>query len=196
MYRPDTRPGNHKAGLLTFWLKQIAPDSARTNMKQAIAGVAPSQLQEVTVTIEWPTIAATGLGRFLGRLYGIKAGFWIFTVGRLFMALTWPIGLFLFFWMLAPWNVQRYRLTNRRVVVEAGAKFRPQQYCDLDRFDNIEIEVRPGQVWYPAGDMVFKLGQVETLRLVGVGYPEAFRATCLKSHLSFVGVRKAVAAEA
>jgi hypothetical protein len=165
-------------------------------MKQAIAGVAPSQLQEVTVTIEWPTIAATGLGRFLGRLYGIKAGFWIFTVGRLFMGLTWPIGLFLFFWMLAPWTVQRYRLTNRRVVVEAGAKFRPQQYCDLDRFDNIEIEVRPGQAWYPAGDMVFKLGQVETLRLVGVGYPEAFRATCLKSHLSFVGVRKAVAAEA
>ncbi|HTQ38492.1 MAG TPA: PH domain-containing protein [Pirellulales bacterium] len=163
-------------------------------MKQAIAGVAPSQLQEVTVTIEWPTIAATGLGRFLGRLYAIRAGFWIFTLGRLFMGLTLPIGLFLFFWMLAPWNVRRYRLTNRRVIVEAGAKFKPEQFVDLNRFDAIAIEVRPGQGWYPAGDMIFKLGPVETLRLAGVGYPEAFRATCLKAHQAYVGVRKAVGA--
>jgi hypothetical protein len=163
-------------------------------MKQAIAGVAPSQLSEVTATIEWPTIAATGIGRFLGRLYEIRAGFWIFTLGRLFMLLTLPIGLVLFFWMLAPWNVRRYRLTNRRVVVEAGSKFRPEQYVDLDRFDAIAIEVRPGQAWYPAGDMLFKLGPVETLRLVGVGYPEAFRATCLKAHQAYVGVRKALGA--
>ncbi len=163
-------------------------------MRQAIAGIAPSQLQEVTVTIEWPTIAATGIGRCLGRLYQIRAGVWIITLGRLFMGLTLPIGLFLYFWMLAPWNVRRYRLTNRRVVVEAGPKFKPQQYADLDHFDRIDIEVRPGQAWYPAGDMVFKLGQVETLRLVGVGYPEAFRATCMKAHQAFVGVRKAVAA--
>jgi hypothetical protein len=80
------------------------------------------------------------------------------------------------------------------VVVEAGGNFKPQQYADLDHFDSIVIEVRPGQAWYPAGDMIFKLGQVETLRLVGVGYPETFRATCLKAHQSFVGVRKAVGA--
>ncbi len=165
-------------------------------MKQAIAGIAPSQLQEVTVTIEWPTIAATGLGRFLGRLYGIRAGVGMFTMGRLFMGLTWPLGLFLFFWMLAPWNLRRYRLTNRRVILEVGPKFRAEQFVDLDRFDRIDIEVRPGQLWYPAGDMVFKLGQVETLRLEGVGYPDVFRATCMKAHQSFVGVRKAVAAQA
>jgi hypothetical protein len=164
------------------------------NMKQAIAGMSPSQSQEVTVTIEWPTIAAMGIGRLLGRLYEIKTGFWIFTIGRLFLGLTIPIGLVLFFWMLAPWSVRRYRLTNRRIVVEAGPKFRPQQYADLDHFDNIEIEVRPGQAWYPAGDMIFKLGQVETLRLTGVGYPEAFRATCLKAHQAYVGVRKAMGA--
>jgi hypothetical protein len=163
-------------------------------MKQAIAGVAPSQLQEVTTTIEWPTIAATGLGRFLGRLYGIKAGVWIFTIGRLFLGLTLPIGLFLFFWMLAPWNVRRYRLTNRRLIVEGGSKFKPQQYVDLDRFDSIAIDVRPGQAWYPAGDLIFKLGQVETLRIEGVGYPDVFRVTCMKAHQAYVGVRKAVGA--
>ena len=161
-------------------------------MKQAIAGVAPSQSGEVTVTIEWPTIAATGLGRSMGRLYAIKAGWWIFSVGRVMLLLTLPIGLFLFFWMLAPWNVRRYRLTNRRIIIESGGRFKPQQYVDLDRFDSILIEVRPGQGWYPAGDMVFKLGPVETLRLEGVGYPETFRVTCLKAHQAYVGVRKAM----
>jgi hypothetical protein len=181
-------------------------------MKQAIAGVASSQTHEVTVTIEWPTIAATGLGRFLGRLYAIQAGFWIFTLGRLFMGLSLPIGLFLFFWMLAPGIARRYRLTNRRIIVERGPSvgdffrrrigskpnqpplWRPEQYVDLNRFDNITIDVRPGQAWYPAGDLVFKLGNVETLRLIGVGHPDVFRAICMKANQAFVGVRKAVAA--
>jgi hypothetical protein len=163
-------------------------------MKQAIAGIAPSQTSEVTVTIEWPTIAATGMGRMLGRLYEIKAGFWIFTFGRLFMGLTVPIGLFLFFWMLAPWNLQRYRLTNRRVILEKGPKFRAEMFVDLDRFDRIEIDVRPGQGWYPAGDLIFKLGNIETFRLEGVGHPETFRTICMKSHQAYVGVRKSVAA--
>jgi hypothetical protein len=165
-------------------------------MKQAIAGIAPSQTSEVTVTIEWPTIAATGLGRSLGRMYAIKAGWWIFSVGRCIMLATLPIGLFLFFWMLAPWNVRRYRLTNRRLIVEAGGNFKPQQYVDLDRFDSIAIEVRPGQAWYPAGDMIFKLGPVETLRIEGVGYPETFKATCMKAHQAFVGVKKAMKEQA
>jgi hypothetical protein len=163
-------------------------------MKQAIAGIAPSQTSEVTVTIEWPTIAATGMGRMLGRLYEIKAGVWIFTLGRMFMGLTIPIGLFLFFWMLAPWNLQRYRLTNRRVILEKGPKFRPEMFVDLDRFDRIEIDVRPGQGWYPAGNLIFKLGNIETFRLEGVGHPETFRTICMKSHQAYVGVRKSVGA--
>ena len=181
-------------------------------MKQAIAGVAPSQTQEVTVTIEWPTIAATSMGRFLGRLYAIQAGFWIFTLGRLFMGLTLPIGLLLFFWMLAPGVSQRYKLTNRRVIVENGPKpfdallalltlwrrgrptWTAARYVDLDRFNTIDIEVRPGQGWYPAGDLIFKLGNVETLRLEGVGHPDVFRAICLKAHQAYVGVRKVVGA--
>jgi hypothetical protein len=116
----------------------------------------------------------------------------MFTLGRLFMGLTIPVALFLFFWMLAPFNVQRYRLTNRRVIWEKGPKFRAEMFVDLDRFDRIEIDVRPGQGWYPAGDMIFKLGNVETFRLEGVGYPDVFRAICMKSRQAYVGVRKSV----
>jgi hypothetical protein len=179
-------------------------------MKQAIAGVVSSRSEEVTTMVIWPTIAATGLGRLLGRLYAIQTGFWIFTVGRLMMGLTLPIGLLLFFFLLAPGIARRYRLTNRRVIIEkgptlldaaaifwrSGPVWKVEQFVDLDRFDKIEIEVWPGQAWYPAGNLIFKLGQIETLRLEGIGYPDVFRATCWKAHQAYVGVRKAVAMQA
>ena len=49
----------------------------------------------------------------------------------------------------------------------------------------------PGQAWYHAGDLVFKLGNVETFRLEGVSRPAAFRETCLKSHLAHSTVKAA-----
>ncbi len=63
---------------------------------------------------------------------------------------------------------------------------------ELDRFDSIEIDRKPGQAWFDAGDLVFKRGDVETFRLEGVSRPESFRHTCLKSHASFVGVKQAL----
>ena len=62
----------------------------------------------------------------------------------------------------------------------------------LDRFDEIEVEVLPGQEWYFAGDLVFKRGDDVTLRLRGVSRPESFRQVCMKAHLSHVGVRAAL----
>jgi hypothetical protein len=63
---------------------------------------------------------------------------------------------------------------------------------DLDRFDTIEIDCKPGQAWFAAGDLVFKRGDVETFRLEGVSRPESFRQTCCKSAMSYVGVREAL----
>ena len=56
--------------------------------------------------------------------------------------------------------------------------------------------VEPGQAWFKAGDLVFRQGQTETFRIAGVPRPETFRQTCLKAHLSFVGVAQARAAGA
>jgi len=63
---------------------------------------------------------------------------------------------------------------------------------ELDRFDTIEIDCKPGQAWFAAGDLVFKRGDVETFRLAGVSRPESFRQTCVKSHMSYVGVKQAL----
>jgi len=162
-------------------------------MKQAIAGVAPPELSEVTVMTVWPSVAATACGRLLGRLMAIEAGFWIISVGRLFALAAAPLGAMLYFYLRAPGIVRRYRLTNRRVAILAGIRPEVERYVDLDRFDTIEVEILPGQAWYHAGDLVFRRGDIETFRLPAVSRPETFRQTCLKSRMSYAGVRKAMA---
>lgn len=181
-------------------------------MKQAIAGVSPNEISEVTVMEVWPSIAMFRLGRLMGRLFAIQAGIYIFRVGNLFALAGIPFALALYFFRLAPsffgapLHGGFYRLTNRRVIVLrneikfSGPSILPQfifgaevKSVELDRFDSIDIERLPGQVWYDAGDLVFRRAGVETFRLEAVSRPDSFRHTCLKSHASFVGVKQALA---
>lgn len=156
----------------------------------------------------WPSLSATAFGRFWGRLFAIELGFRLFgvpvTLGRLFALASIPFMLALYFLMRLPrfpgivigfknpWCWQ-YRLTNRRVVVENpfGGEIKS---VSLDRFDAIDILVRPGQAWYKAGDLVFRNGATETFHIWAVPRPETFRQTCLKSRMSYVGVQQARAA--
>jgi hypothetical protein len=173
-------------------------------MKQSIPGEVPPHVQEVTVMTVWPSLCATGSGRFWGRLYALEYGPRLFgipvTVGRLIALLSIPFMLALYFLMRLPrfpgvligirnpwcWH---YRLTNRRVVMENpfGSEIKS---VALDRFDSIETVMRPGQAWFKAGDLVYRLGQTETFRIAGVPRPETFRQTCLKANMSFVGVQQ------
>ena len=182
-------------------------------MKQAIAGVAPSEIEEVEVMTVWPSNSAYELGRFHGRLYANKTGSYIFTVGNLMCLLSIPGALGLYFWRLAPWVGKRYTLTNRRIIEyrseirrEANRVFGipvPFRFhysvvaksIDLDRFDGVDIDVRSGQGWYHAGDLVFRQGNVEAFRLNGVSRPETFRQSCLKSRHAYVGIKQALERE-
>ena len=175
-------------------------------MAQAIAGVVPETEKEVTVMTVWPSIAATAYGRWWGRRFANNLGITLFglpiTVGRILALVSIPLILPVYFHMLLPRlplvifgfpnpSCRRYRLTNRRVVVEQAFGGGEQQSVSLDRFDSVEIDVLPGQQWYPAGDIVFRSGQIETFRLSGVPHPEAFSRTCLKARSGFVGVQQA-----
>jgi hypothetical protein len=183
-------------------------------MKQAIAGVSPAELEEVTVMEVWPSIAKFALGRLLGRANNIQAGIYIFRVGNLMALLGIPFALVLYFFRLAPsffgspMHGGFYRLTNRRVIQlrneigfsggSAWPAFRfgaEVKSVELDRFDHVEIERKPGHEWFDAGDLVFRREGVETFRLEAVSRPESFRATCEKSCASFVGVKQALARE-
>jgi hypothetical protein len=159
---------------------------------QPIAGVVPEELREVTVMTVWPSVAKYGLGQMLGRAYAIRwPDIYIFRLGNLLALLAIPLSLVLFFLRIAPGIGTRYRLTNRRVIVERGLSGTEDKAVDLDRFESIVIEVQPGQAWYDAGDLVFRNGNVETFRLEGVSRPDAFRATCLKSQMAHTGVKRA-----
>jgi hypothetical protein len=160
-------------------------------IKQSIAGVAPPAVSEVTVMTVWPSVGSTGLGQWLGRLYRIRSGFGPVSIGRLALLATIPLGMMLYLSLRLPWAIRRYRLTNRRVTVECGINPRVEQFVDLDRFDAIDLVVRPGQEWYDCGDLVFRRGAIETLRLPGVSRPEPFRQTCLKVRQSYVSVAAA-----
>lgn len=167
-------------------------------MSQAIAGVAPADGVETTVMTVWPSVSAMRLlgfpiGKVLGQLYNVKVGFYIFTLGNLFALLSIPLALVLYFKRIGPFVATRYRVTNRRIIVEKGLTFQEEKSVEFDRFDNIEIEVDPGDEWFKSGDLVFRQGDVERFRLEGVSRPEAFRQVCMKSHLAYVGVQKAIA---
>lgn len=178
-------------------------------MTQAIAGVTPASEREATIMTVWPTLGATAYGRWWGLRFANNLGITVFgvplTVGRVLALVSIPFILPLYFHMLVPrlpfviagWPnpaCRRYRLTNRRVLVEHPYGGGELQSVSLDRFETVTIEVLPGQEWYPAGDLVFRNGPIETFRLSGVPHPEPFMQTCVKARQIFVGVQKARAA--
>lgn len=161
-------------------------------MSQAISGVSPPELGETTVMTVWPSIAATGLGRLIGRLSSNQTGYGFFTLGKLLALASIPLALPIFFYMLLPGVSRRYRLTNRRLIVHRWLTDTVDKSISLEDFDSIEVVVRPGQQWYPAGDLVFRKGPVEVFQLSGVPRPEVFRQNCLKTRTAYVSVQQVV----
>lgn len=156
-------------------------------MKQPIAGVAPAETLEVTIMTVFPTLGAWASGRLIGRLCRVQLGVGFFTLGKLFAVLLIPVALGLFAASLMPGIIRRYRLTNRRMVVQKGLAPVDERWVDFDRFDAIDIEVLPGQEWYPCGELIFRRGPIETFRLAGVSRPETFRRTCLAARRGYLG---------
>ncbi len=163
-------------------------------MKQPIAGVSPPELDEVTVMTVWPSIAANPLGRILGRLYEIRfPDIYIFRLGNLIALMFMPVSLVLFFHRLGPLVATRYRVTNRRLIVERGLRNVEESSVSLDQFNEVLVDVQAGQSWYFAGDLIFKNGETEVFRLEGVSRPEAFRHVCLKTQIAYSGVQALLA---
>jgi hypothetical protein len=160
-------------------------------MKQPIAGVVPTEFREATIMTVWPTLAAWPIGRTLGSLYSIRVGIGnVLTIGNLIAALSIPLAIGLFFLSLAPGICRRYTLTNRRVIVRKGLTAVDERWVSLDNFDQIDVQILPGQQWFRAGEMIFRKGKLETFRLSGVSRPETFRQTCLKAQLAHTQVAK------
>jgi len=154
-------------------------------------------LPESTISTVWPTIGATGVGRWVGRLAGFAPS-WDFLrlFGKLMAALTIPVSLVVFFWQLMPYLARRYRLTNFRIAIDKGLKPSLEKDIALTDFDAIDVEVLPGQDWLHSGELVFRQSGQEVFRLSGVGRPAVFRQACLKARTSLLATQQVLAAQA
>jgi hypothetical protein len=166
-------------------------------MKSPFPGFVPAELDELDAMTVWPTIGAYPLGRLVGRLSANQIGIGgFFTLGKVWALVTIPISLAVFCWQLMPYICRRYTLTNRRVIIRRGLQPLDVKWIDLDGFDDIEIEILPGQEWLHAGELIFKRGETEVLRLSGVSRPEVFRQVCVNTQNALLSVRKIVEQQA
>ena len=155
---------------------------------------APAEL-EATLMIVWPTIGATSVGRWVGRLAGVRLGAGgVFTLGNLLAVLTLPVSLAVFAWQLLPFVARRYRITDRRIVIQKGLSDGPS--VGLDEFDAVDVDVLPGQAWLRAGEVIFRRDRREVFRLSGVSRPEIFRHVCLEARTAMTSVHQVLEEQA
>lgn len=163
----------------------------RTVIHQAIAGVSPSRATERTVTYEVPSIGKTWLGRGLGMLFealppvGLGS---VITIRGIAILLAIPLLLLASALLFLPFLCVRYRLTNRRVLIETGYTGRLIAEIPLDGFDQIAVDVLSGQAWTYSGDLVFTKSGQEVFRLPSVLRPQNFRHSCDDAHRVFVAL--------
>jgi hypothetical protein len=135
--------------------------------------------RENTVAVVWPTIGALGCGRLVGRLAGWHPpGDRLHLVGRILAVACIPWSLCVFFWQVLPFIARRYRITTRRVIVQKGLGAADERSLNLDQFDEVAVEILPGQEWLHTGDVVFRRAGQEVFRLAGVPSPQPFQAMC------------------
>lgn len=151
---------------------------ATATAPQPISGVSAGR--ETVIEDIYPSISASGLGQFLGRLMdslpvsiiGIRLSH------VLFAPIVAPLGLigYLKFKIADP----MYLLTNRSVQKRGPLSRRPIQSVALADIDNIEIQVHPGQQFFQAGDLYLLNSKGEVLmQIAGIPRPERFRQVIL-----------------
>lgn len=159
---------------------------------QAISGVSAG-VENIVMTV-YPSIAATGIGRLLGRLYdciplkigGVKLSNLLFTLP------TAPIATLMYFGgkVAGP----RFVLTNRRLTVRTSLGERLLLDIALPAIDEIDVIERDGQAFYRAADLVvYDAGGKVLGRLEGVPRAEIFRQTILEARDSQMSTASALA---
>ena len=144
---------------------------------QAISGV--SATKEAVVMTEYPSIAAGGVGQFLGSIYEcvpIKLFGFGPSLSHVLALATAPLGLMLY--GMQKVFGQRYVLTNRNVQIWSSRGNRLISQVGLVDFDSIELVQGKGQIFFQAADIRFAGTNGETLmKLAGVKDAGAFKST-------------------
>jgi len=148
--------------------------------RSPISGVSADR--ETLIMTTYPSIASTGFGQLLGRLYdsmpvkifNIKLSHWLFPLPTAPLAILGYLQLKVF--------GKRYSLTNRSVQVWKSLGNRMIEQVALSDIDDVAILSKPGQAWYRAADLQLLNSAGEVLMtLEGVPGAEVFRNSILEA---------------
>jgi hypothetical protein len=150
-----------------------------TQQRPAISGVSSGQALIMAV---YPSIAAAGMGKLLGRLYesiparmfGIKLSHLLFCLPTAGLAVAGYFILKLF--------GEVYALTNRTLQLRKSLGNRLIREIKLSDIDQVVIRQESGQEFYPAADIYLLNKAGETMMtLPGVLRADVFRQTILEA---------------
>lgn len=164
-----------------------------TTLPQAIPGA--ETRAERRILTQWPSIAATGIGCWIGRCFETAPEWRVLGIrwayGPPAMALG-PLGALIY--LLIKVRGRRYVLTNTRIKVQSALGDQLIGDTPLESIGEIAMAVRAGQDFYKAADLVLvdEAGE-ELLRLEGVANPATFRQNILKARDARVQVESSLA---
>lgn len=144
-----------------------------TKKVQAITGVSPdseSILEEV-----YPSIACTGIGEFLNRLYEcIPIKIWGIKISHVFALITAPLPAAVY--LLLKVFGSRYVVTNRNVKRMASWGDRLIESVPVTQIAQISIDPDSRQTFFRSGDVRLTNAVGDTIMMLrGVAYPERFQ---------------------
>jgi len=162
--------------------------------RSAIAGVWPVERGEASIARAMPSISASGLGRTLGRIYGLP-----YAIGFFIHILTLPVPVLLAAAMFFFSGFRRYTVSSTRVRICRGFGDQSGPEVLLTELDDVRMVVRSGQEFYRAADLELISGGQIALTLPGVQNAEPFLHNILEARDAVVQVaacHKALAAAA
>jgi hypothetical protein len=159
--------------------------------KEAVAGVWPVDYGEAHIATAWPSISATGLGRFLGGLYSLPL-----PLGLLLHLATLPLPIICAAAMYVMSGFRRYTLSTTRIRVNRGIRGASRAEVGLANLDEVRLVQRAGQPYYLAADLELVSGGQTVLTLAGVRHADAFHRNILRARDALVLVKQCREAEA
>ncbi len=163
---------------------------------QAIAGLHSSS--ECEIAVRYPSIASTGVGRFLGallecipiKIWGVKISYLLFGLAVAPIAALWYLAL--------KGLGERYVLSNRSVSRWASIGHQRLQSVPVVDIADVVVQQQPGQGYYDAGDVYLMNAKGDPLMVLhGVSYPEIMKANILETRdaeVSVLETQKVIAA--